>query len=225
MAQEPGSVAFDLDGTLFDSRSVSKAALEDGFKAFWEEQGEKGPTLSWDKASAHIGLPTYEFFPSLLPDTHKHLWRNLHRLVGRCERDRLEKGEGLTHEGVHEALSLLKKQRYWLGCLSNASRIYFEAVLDGCKLREYFNELACLGESPGRTKADVLLEWGEASGREGKLIYVGDRSADVEAAHTAGIKAVAVTFGYGSREELAEAEAIVERMSDLPEVVRRLLGK
>jgi phosphoglycolate phosphatase-like HAD superfamily hydrolase len=35
-------------------------------------------------------------------------------------------------------------------------------------------------------------------------LFVGDSPADVEAAHRAGVKSCAVTYGYGKREELAK---------------------
>jgi phosphoglycolate phosphatase len=216
-------VAFDLDGTLFDSQSVSKMALEEGFEAFWNEIGEDGPIPAWEDSKVKIGLPTYEFFPALLPDSHKGLWRSLHRHVGKCERDRLETGKGLTQGGVHETMDSLKRSGYWLGCLSNASRGYFDAVLDGCNLRSYFDALVFLGESPGLGKSEVLVKWARVLGGKERLIYVGDRSADIESAHRAGIKAVGVTFGYGSREELVGAEAVIDKMQDLLPVVEILL--
>jgi phosphoglycolate phosphatase len=217
-------VAFDLDGTLFDSCSVSQVALREGFEAFWAEIGEEGPVPSWECAKALLGLPTYEFFPALLPDAHRESWKVLHRHVGICEKHRLEEGRGLTFEGVHETLEELAKLGYFLGCLSNASRIYFDAVLDGCDLRRHFHQVAFLGESPETTKADVLRRWAVELGGPDRLIYVGDRSVDVEAAHAAGLKAVGVAFGHGSREELSEAEAVIDKMNDLPEVIKTLMG-
>lgn len=162
-------VAFDLDGTLFDSCSVSKIALSEGFKSFWEEIGEKGPVPSWDEACRHIGLPSYGFFPALLPESHKHHWKSLHRHVGQCEKMFLEKGQGLTFEGVHDTLRVLKETGYFLGCLSNASKVYFDSVLDCCELRSYFDKLVCIGESRELRKADILKNGRLNSG--GKIIW------------------------------------------------------
>jgi phosphoglycolate phosphatase len=215
MHQNSIGVGFDLDGTLFDSCSVSKMALRDGFKAFWEEVGVEGPVPSWDEVSRHIGLPSYGFFPALLPQSHKDQWRNLHRHIGQCEKMFLESGQGLTFEGVHETLKALKDSGYFLGCLSNASKVYFDSVLDCCKLREYFDKLTCIGEFRYVRKADILIQWsGELGGKE-KLVYVGDRSADIEEAHVAGLKAVGVSYGYGARDELVKAEVVIDKIKDL----------
>jgi phosphoglycolate phosphatase len=214
-------ISFDLDGTLFDSCSVSKMAIKEGFDAFWEEIGEKGPVPSWEEIVEHIGLPSYGFFPALLPEKYKHLWRDLHGHVGRCERDRLSQGRGITFEGVHETLKQLKDKGFILGCLSNASRVYFDAVLDGCRLRDYFAKLACIGERPDLTKADILKEWADEAGGKDKLIYVGDRCGDIEAAHKTGLKAVGVSFGYGNKDELSGADVIIEKMEELINLVEK----
>jgi phosphoglycolate phosphatase len=215
MHQKSIGVAFDLDGTLFDSCSVSKAALREGFKSFWEEIGEEGPVPSWDEACSHIGLPSYGFFPALLPESHKDKWRVLHRHVGECEKKYLVAGKGLTFEGVHETLRGLKESGYFLGCLSNASRVYFDSVLDCCELRDYFDKLVCIGEFRDVRKADILKEWARELGGSGKLVYVGDRGADVEEAHIAGLKAVAVTYGYGAEQELGKADVVIKEMRAL----------
>lgn len=44
---------------------------------------------------------------------------------------------------------------------------------------------------------------------------VGDSGWDVQAAHRAGAKAVAVTFGYRPKAELAGADAVIDRFEDL----------
>lgn len=213
-------VAFDLDGTLFDSRSISQASLYEGLKAFWEELGEEGPSPNWETARGLIGLPSYEFFPALLPESHKRLWRLLHSHIGRCESGRLREGRGLTFDGVHETLSELRKSGYFLGCLSNASSRYFNDVLDWCDLRKYFLKLNYLGENPEVGKEDILREWSADLGGADKLVYVGDRMTDIRAARMAGVGSVAVSFGYGTYDELKGADMIIVRMSDLPDVLQ-----
>ena len=213
------AVAFDMDGTLFNSFSVSYDAIREGFESFWAELGEEGPIPAWDKVKRLIGLPSYEFYPAALPESHREHWRLLHRLVGDAERRRLADGKGRCFDGVHETLDALGERGYVLCCLTNASRRYLDAVLDGCDLRKHFRELCHLGEDPSRDKVDVLREWAAGFGGRDRIVYVGDRKADIEAAHAAGIRAVGVTWGYGSPGELAEAEAVIDRMPDLLRVL------
>lgn len=215
----PG-VAFDLDGTLFDSRSVSPVAIKNGFMQFQKITGRAVDFPSWEKIKKLIGLPSYEFFPSLLPEEDRHHWRTLHKCIYEAEREQLRQGRGLTFEGVHEVLSELKKEGHFLGCLSNASSDYFNAVLDGCNLRMYFDALEYLGESPFKTKSMVLKDWGKRFGPNHRLFYVGDRAGDIISAHDAGWMAIAVSYGYGLREELGDAEVIIDQISDILKIVK-----
>ena len=60
-----------------------------------------------------------------------------------------------------------------------------------------------------------------------RAIMIGDRSHDLRAARMNGARAVGVLWGYGSREELASADAVAERPQDLPDVafeLRQLRG-
>jgi len=56
-------------------------------------------------------------------------------------------------------------------------------------------------------------------------IMIGDRSHDLRAARMNGARAVGVLWGYGSREELASADAVVERPRDLPDALFALVNR
>jgi HAD superfamily hydrolase (TIGR01549 family) len=212
------AIGFDVDGTLFDSSSVSHKALREGFAEFWDEVGEKGETPSWKDFEHLIGLPSYEFFPAVLPEKYRSKWELLHKSIGDRELKGLREGRGRTFDGVHETLAELKNRGYILMVLSNASRDYFELVLDSCDLKKYFSKLRYLGEDPSREKHDVLKEWAGESGGTDKVIYVGDRKADIDSAHEAGIKAVGVTWGFGDSSELREADWLIDMMKELLDI-------
>ena len=211
-------IGFDMDGTLFNSFSVSYDAMREGFAAFWNELGEDGPVPSWDTIKRLIGLPSYEFFPAALPESHREHWKILHKHIGDAEKRRLSDGNGRCFDGIHETLGQLKTRNYILACLSNASRRYFDAVLDSCALRGYFDELAYLGEDPHRSKVDVLSEWAIEYGGKDRVCYIGDRQADIEAAHGAGVGAIGVSWGYGLRRELASADRVIHRAAELLDI-------
>ena len=56
---------------------------------------------------------------------------------------------------------------------------------------------------------------------DGAAVLVGDRKHDIEGASLAGIDAIGVTFGYGSKEELlaAGAPAIVHSVAELEDLL------
>ena len=55
-----------------------------------------------------------------------------------------------------------------------------------------------------------------------EAILIGDRSHDVRAARMNGARAIGVLWGYGSREELAQAHAIVASPADLEPAIAGL---
>lgn len=55
-----------------------------------------------------------------------------------------------------------------------------------------------------------------------EAVIVGDSNYDIEAGRSAGIKTVAVTYGYRPVDSLQEADYIINSMSELPGVLRVL---
>ena len=74
-------------------------------------------------------------------------------------------------------------------------------------------------------KTDVLryacAQWGIEDMRS--CLMVGDRKYDVQGAHAVGMACAGVLYGYGSREELAEARADY-LCATVPDLRRLLLG-
>jgi phosphoglycolate phosphatase-like HAD superfamily hydrolase len=55
-----------------------------------------------------------------------------------------------------------------------------------------------------------------------RTVAVGDTPLDIRSAHGAGARCVAVTTGVYGQEELADAEIVIESLSDLPEALSSL---
>ena len=69
--------------------------------------------------------------------------------------------------------------------------------------------------------AEALRRLGIPEGHTEEVLMVGDRKHDVEGAHAHGIETAAVTFGYGSMEELTRAGAdyIVRTVEELERLI------
>jgi phosphoglycolate phosphatase-like HAD superfamily hydrolase len=57
-----------------------------------------------------------------------------------------------------------------------------------------------------------------------RTVLVGDTPKDVAGARAAGIAAIGVTTGRFGRVELADADAVIDRLADLPQTLRRFSG-
>jgi phosphoglycolate phosphatase len=56
-------------------------------------------------------------------------------------------------------------------------------------------------------------------------IIVGDSNYDIEAGRKAGIKTIAVTYGYREKEYLMNADYIIDRFKDLPAILDIISSK
>jgi len=115
----------------------------------------------------------------------------------------------------------LKSERSALAICSNGPEDYVEAFLDAYGLRDFFHMVRARGDRfDGKTT--MLREILDALGVR-PAIAVGDRDDDVRAAHANGAFAIAACYGFGSPEELREADARVSAPSEIPDTVRALI--
>ena len=75
-------------------------------------------------------------------------------------------------------------------------------------------EAICLGERPDKTKIEIAREIKEKIGVD-KAIIVGDRIHDIEVARELGDPSIGASYGYGSREEIAQADYVIDEFSEL----------
>jgi phosphoglycolate phosphatase len=128
-----------------------------------------------------------------------------------------------TYPGVPEALGAIAAAvpRRRLAVATSKPGAYAEPLVEALGLRSHFEavfapELDLHVESKTATVGTALEVLGETAGT-----MVGDRHVDMEAARAHGLRAVGVTWGFGSAEELREAGAdvLVDTPADLPAAV------
>jgi phosphoglycolate phosphatase len=196
------NVLFDLDGTLVDSRPGIVAGLRHAMRQLGHELSADGP-LDWA-----IGPPLWDVMARLLEpfgdaevDRAVALYREWYGSVGLFD--------ALPYPGVPEVLDgLVASGRALFVCTSKRTP-YAHRVLEHLALAGRFRSV--YGAEPhGRfdRKAELVRHILEAEYLvRAETVLVGDREHDVAAARANGLRVVAVTYGYGSREELAAAGA------------------
>jgi phosphoglycolate phosphatase len=120
-----------------------------------------------------------------------------------------------TYPGVPEALEAIGAvPGRRLAVATSKPRAFAEPLLEALGLRRHFEavaapELDLHVQSKTETVAAALKVFGSAPGA-----MVGDRHVDMAAAHAHGLRAVGVTWGFGTADELREARADV--IADTP---------
>lgn len=213
----PEAVAFDMDGTLLNSGLFGVQAISAAFAELIAAGRLPGLQTApgGDLIKAQIGKPPAEFYRDLLPPGLQHHDHLLHETVIVHERHLLLDGTGRLFDGTAEVLRELHRRGHDLLLVSNCSQEYMDTVLDVFGLRGLFVFTAAAGRSTALSKRGELHR---GLRRAGSLaaVMVGDRVHDGDAARACGAWFVGCTYGYGRREELAGADALIADIRELP---------
>jgi len=214
-------VVLDLDGTLYSSRATTLGAVEHAVADLNSRHGLGMQTPGDGQILAGVGCTRVEFakrvFPALPADYHDEI----DGLVWRWERELITAGLGSLFPGAREALDELRRGGFRLAVATNAGRPYMDAVLDHFGVRECFEECRCAGDGAAGDKGDLVRAIVASLGvGASSTVMVGDRRSDIAAAKKAGTRSIGCTWGFGTPDELAGADALVHSFGELPEVVR-----
>ena len=130
-----------------------------------------------------------------------------------------------VYPGVPEALDAIAAAvpGRRLAVATSKPRAFAEPLLGALGLRDRFEHVAApeldLHVDPKTVTVAAALE--ALGSPPGPAAMVGDRHVDMEAAHAHGLRAVGVTWGFGTPEELraAGADVLVDDPADLPAAV------
>jgi phosphoglycolate phosphatase len=191
------SIIFDLDGTLTDSRAGILGCLEKALRA--HNIAWKGP-LDW-----FIGPPAGQSFAKLMPDSDPAYRTQVLKHYRACY---AERGwtENAVYPGIRELLTSLQERGAVLYLCTSKREEFTHRILDHFALAAFFSGVvADRATSAHHDKADLLRELleGHEIDRE-SAVMIGDREFDILAARAIGVASIAVGYGFGSAEELAE---------------------
>lgn len=132
--------------------------------------------------------------------------------------------ENAVYEGVEGVLAMLKARGDRVILATSKPEVYAKRILEHFDLAKYFDYICGADiEHNARLEKDEVLAYAlETCGAEPKASYmIGDRKYDMAAGKKLGLSTVGVLYGYGSREELADAGAdvICQTVDELKEVL------
>ena len=214
---KPKLIIFDFDGTLGDTRQNIIITMQRTM------QRVGLPVKSDLECASTIGLTLEDSFKKMYPDVDATM---AERCVDAYREIFMESVEELIPElfpGVSDTLASLDKMGIKMSVASSRqsqSLIYF---LERMGVSKYFPYV--LGsDNVTKHKPDpepVLKTLRELDYSPSEVIVVGDMPVDVAMAHGADVRAIAVTFGNATREELVEANAdyIIDDFTRILEIV------
>ena len=132
--------------------------------------------------------------------------------------------ENEVYPHIPELLNALKKAEKILLVASSKPEVFVLRILEHFDLLRFFDGVGGAAMDESRTNKADVVEYilGKAGVTDrSRCILVGDRKFDVNGAHEAGMDALAVTYGYGSPEELTAARP--EHIAHTPKDIERIL--
>ena len=133
--------------------------------------------------------------------------------------------ENAVIPGIEDLLIRLREGGFRIHLATAKPEVYAIPILRHFGLYDYFEFLGAATLTEERSHKDEVIRYvlenaGIADKRE--CIMIGDRDNDILGAKACGIASIGVLFGYGSREELADAGAdyIAETPGDIAEIVK-----
>jgi len=194
------NLLFDLDGTLVDSSRTISTCIDYAL-------GQLGVTATGDVAVASvIGTPLLDIFRHQYDLTQQQSESAIGHY--REHYDRLGQAGSLVYDGVNETLSSLRSNDYRLFIATVKPTGIAEKVLNDLELLTYFDGIC--GASMGherRDKASIIAHALKKFALDpSRSLMVGDRDQDILGARANGIPCIAVTYGFGSRNELKSAQ-------------------
>ena len=193
IANPPGAVIFDLDGTLMDTSTEICTALARTFrerglrpldKARVEAMIGKGVRVLVERALAHVGAPTIDVEATL-----QRFEAEYEAIVG---------SDSALYPGALEGMQRLRAARLPMGVVTNKPRLFTQRLLDDARATPFLAAIVSGDDGFTRKPApDMLLAACARMGVEpGRTLMIGDSDNDIVAARAAGCPVWCVPYGY-----------------------------
>ena len=195
-------IILDFDGTLADTRGLIVKTMQQTLEALGLE------SRTDDQCAAMIGLPLKQAFTDLIPMTDEMGERCVETY--RCifnENNALYVIPTFPH--VIETLHQLHEQGYTLTIASSRSNRSLMEFVNDMHLKELIPYvLGAEDVTRAKPHPDPVLQTLKVYGcKPEDALVVGDTWYDIEMGRRAGVRTCGVTYGNGTREELADAGA------------------
>lgn len=181
-------IAFDWDGTLFDSTGIITRCIQ----AAVVDVGGKRP--SDQDASYVIGMGLMQALAHAAPDVPESRYRDL---AARYRYHYMAHQNDISlFDGILPLLQGLRQKQYLLAVATGKSRRGLDEALQAVELVGLFDASRTADETAGKPDPRMLLElMAELSVCAARTLMIGDTTHDLQMAVNAGCASIAVSYG------------------------------
>ncbi len=190
-------IAFDWDGTLFDSTAIIVRCIQAAVR-------DVGGTVPSDDAASYvIGLGLMQALAHAAPDVPKEKYP----VLGERYRHHylLHQNDLSLFEGVLPMLAELKSKHHWLAVATGKSRRGLDESLQTFELQGVFDGSRTADETAGKPSPLMLEELMREFGVDAeRTLMIGDTSHDLQMAVNAGCASAGVSYGAHEPDAFAD---------------------
>jgi phosphoglycolate phosphatase len=213
---------FDVDGTLMDSQAMIVASLSAAFTA------EGLPLPSRPEMLGTVGLSLVTMMAALRPldeaARHQRLAQAYKEAFWSYRAN--QSYPELPFDGAFDLLRRLKARGdVHIGVATGKAQRGVRHIIDQFGLEGIFTTIQTSDDAPSKPHPDMILQAMREVGVDARdTVMIGDAVFDIEMAHAAGVKPVAVGWGFQPRAVLEGAgpHAIVNDFNQLEETLAAL---
>jgi phosphoglycolate phosphatase len=208
-------IMFDLDGTLVDTIQDISDALNYALRPYGVKRLTVVDTMEM------VGEGVSRLVEKAIPIEKLHLKNDvMSRFIEYYSEHLADNSK--VYPYVRNTLENLKG--FTKAVISNKREAPSKRLLEELGLSEYF-DLIIGSDTAGKRKPSpepVLYAVTRLGSNPEESIIVGDSNYDIEAGEKAGVKTVAVTYGYRPRESLLKADYIIDDIRELMPLVNTI---
>ncbi len=200
------AVIFDVDGTLWDSRSE----VADSWKLVCSAHNVPSDHITPERLKHEFGKTMTAIGESLFPDLPENERQPLCKELCDFEVEYVRTHYPNVYDGVRKLFKTLTAKNIPLFIVSNCQAGYIEDLLDTNNLNAFVKDHLC----PDDTGLDKAGNIREIIRRHNLTdpVYVGDTMGDCSSAKAAGCPFIHAAYGFG---EVPEAEKVILKPLDL----------
>ncbi len=190
-------IAFDWDGTLFDSTMLIVRCIQNACR-------DIGVTVPSDEAAAYvIGLGLHDALRHAVPDLPPE---RVNELGLRYRHHYIASKDALVlFPGTLEMLQALKERQHFLAVATGKNRRGLDDALAQAQLHTLFDATRTADETASKPHPLMLQElMAELGVAPGRTLMIGDTTHDLLLARNAGTASVAVSYGAHEPEAFDE---------------------
>lgn len=211
------TLVFDYDGTIHETLRIYEPAFRRCLQYLQEAGFVDEKEVSTDRLKGWLGVNSKDMWLDFMPDLSEEIRQQASKMVGEGMIENIASGHARWYENAVETLDVLKQNGYSMVILSNSKKRYGETNFRVFGMEKWFDrwyDCESFGFIP-KTEIikEIVTQYGDP------IVVIGDRALDIAAAKSIGAKSVGCLYGYGTREELQDADYLI---SDIKELIGTL---